>query len=46
MPDLELALRDVGADLDWPAEPELRGASCAGSRSAPIRRRASLSALS
>jgi hypothetical protein len=41
MPDLELALRDLGADLDWPAEPELEPRVLRGIReAAPTRRRA------
>jgi hypothetical protein len=37
MPDLELALRQLGAEVDWPAEPELAGRVTAGIRS-PRRR--------
>jgi hypothetical protein len=39
MPELELALRDLGAGLDWPAEPDLAPAVAARIRQAPVRRR-------
>jgi len=39
MPELELALRDLGAGLDWPAEPELAPRVLAGLRREPERRR-------
>jgi hypothetical protein len=41
MPDLELALRDLGSGLDWPEEPELEQRVLRRIRdAAPIRRRA------
>jgi hypothetical protein len=40
MPELELALRGIGADLDWPAEPELEQRVLRRIReAAPIHRR-------
>ena len=39
MPDLELALRDLGGSLDWPVEPELEPVVLRGIREAPARRR-------
>jgi hypothetical protein len=45
MPELELALQDLGAGLDWPAEPELAPRVLAGIREAPGRRRVPLRTL-
>jgi hypothetical protein len=40
MPELELALRDVGRTLDWPAEPDLEQRVLRQTRELPARRRA------
>lgn len=39
MPELELALRDLGTSLDWPAEPDLEQPVRRRIREAPARRR-------
>src|SRR4051794_37351533 len=39
MPDLELALRQLGAELDWPPEPALAARVVAGVRVPRARRR-------
>jgi hypothetical protein len=39
MPELELALRDLGSRLEWPAEPDLERRVVARIREAPPRRR-------
>jgi hypothetical protein len=39
MPELELALQDLGGGLDWPAEPDLEQRVLRGLREAPPRRR-------
>ena len=39
MPELELALRDLGGGLDWPVEPELEHGVLRRIREAPVRRR-------
>lgn len=39
MPDLELALRDLGARLEWPSEPDLAPGVLAGMDRRPVRRR-------
>jgi hypothetical protein len=39
MPELELALQDLGGGLDWPAEPDLEQRVLRGIREAPARRR-------
>ena len=39
MPELELALRDLGGRLDWPAAPDLEQAVLRRTREAPTRRR-------
>ena len=39
MPELELALRDLGTSLDWPAEPDLEQRVLRRTREAPARRR-------
>ena len=38
MPELELALRDLGTSLEWPGEPDLEGRVLRGMREAPARR--------
>lgn len=38
MPELELALRDLGTSLEWPGEPDLEGRVLHGVRQAPARR--------
>ena len=38
MPELELALRDLGTGLDWPGDPDLEGRVLRGIREAPERR--------
>jgi hypothetical protein len=38
MPELELALRDLGGSLDWPAAPDLEQAVLRRTREAPARR--------
>jgi hypothetical protein len=45
MPELELALRGLGARLDWPDEPELAPGVLAGIRRPPARSRAPRRAL-
>ena len=39
MPELELALRDLGGGVDWPVEPELEHGVLRRIREAPVRRR-------
>ena len=39
MPELELALRDLGGGLDWPVEPEREHVLLRRIREAPVRRR-------
>jgi hypothetical protein len=39
MPELELALRDLGTSLDWPGDPDLEQRVLGGIRQAPGRRR-------
>jgi hypothetical protein len=39
MPELELALRNLGGRLDWPVEPELEQGVLRRIREAPVRRR-------
>jgi hypothetical protein len=39
MPELELALRNLGGSLDWPVEPELEQGVLRRIREAPVRRR-------
>jgi hypothetical protein len=39
MPELELALRDLGTSLDWPGDPDLEQRVLGGIRQAPARRR-------
>ena len=39
MPELELALRDLGTSLDWPAEPDLEQRVLRRTREIPARRR-------
>ena len=39
MPELELALRDLGTSLDWPAEPDLEQRVLRRTREVPARRR-------
>lgn len=38
MPELELALRDLGTSLEWPGEPDLEGRVLRGIRQPPARR--------